>query len=310
MLSAAYLFKHAHATAPLLLLALCAGILGCKPVRDDGDFQETIPLPPAATVASTSAMVTMPPPVQPPEGEPFKAADPAHVDAQEIAPQARALAVRVEPHAVLMRFAIYPAVNGATMDLRPRSTNPSGEPAPSLLFTFEYLYFDKTRPPGQDKVQGEILIRAQGMVFKIQRSDRALSLSRPKPPPPGPDPRCSARDAWRAAVKSGMPADAVASVSYEQEWPPGLDLPYVWSFRVDGHPELRREIDGMTCAGPAPPSASTRAVVPPVGDGDRGAAPPPCGCAAGDLLCVMRCQNKAKANRSGARAPGSLTDVQ
>ncbi len=63
-----------------------------------------------------------------------------------------------------------------------------------------------------------------------------------------PDPKCASRDAWQGAVKSGVPADAVAMLTLSEHASFTPKSPLVWRFSVDGHPEFDRDIDADTCA--------------------------------------------------------------
>src|SRR5262249_19052810 len=111
-----------------------------------------------------------------------------------------------------------------------------------VLFDYEYLYVDKSHPPAEDKKEGRLWIKASNKRFTVIQLDHAVHLGSPEPwrPDPGPDPKCSARDAWKAAVKSGMAEDAKVLLAYHAERPEGPGKPYLWTFRVEGHPELER----------------------------------------------------------------------
>lgn len=236
----------------------------------------------------------------------FDAPDRAHVDPGVLVAQARSLALRSNPRAVLTQINITPAVAGGVVDTVHSSSSWG-------YYTFEYSYFDKSRPVGQDKIEGTITVSGFGSHFRVSTLSIATYSHFPGfNPAGGPDPRCTMRQAWQAAVQSGVPGDAVASASYTRGSPMSMDRPFVWSFRIDGHPELRRSVDGSTCgvvdAGRA---AGTMAAVP--GSPAKSAASPasrakvgPCGCAAGDLLCAMRCQDAAR--RSEPVKPGVLVE--
>jgi hypothetical protein len=58
-------------------------------------------------------------------------------------------------------------------------------------------------------------------------------------------PTCKLKDAWKAAVESGMAADAVAHVDYADDVTPPIGG--VWSFYVAHHTEMHRYGDGLTC---------------------------------------------------------------
>jgi hypothetical protein len=180
-------------------------------------------------------------------------------------------------------------------------------------YTFEYSYFDKSRPAGEDKIEGTITVSGYGSHFRVSTRNHATFSHFPGANPAGgADPRCTMRQAWQAAVQSGVPGNAVASVSYTRGSPMSMDRPFVWSFRIDGHSELRRSVDGSTCsvvdagradgAPTAAPGSPAKFAAPPAVRPHAG----PCGCAASDLLCAMRCQEAAR--RSAPVKPGDLVE--
>ena len=236
----------------------------------------------------------------------FDALDRAHVDPGVLVAQARSLALRSNPRAVLTQINITPAVTGGVVDVI-RSSSSWG------YYTFEYSYFDKSRPAGQDKIEGTITVSGFGSHFRLSTSNYAMYSHFPGANPAGgADPRCTMRQAWQAAVQSGVPGNAVASVSYMRGSPMSMDLPFVWSFRIDGHSALRRSVDGSTCgvvdagradgAPAAVPASPAKSAAPPALRAKAG----PCGCAASDLLCAMRCQEAAR--RSAPVKPGILVE--
>jgi len=58
-----------------------------------------------------------------------------------------------------------------------------------------------------------------------------------------PTPKCGTRGAWKAALAAGVPADAQATFEYGRR-----EGAATWVIEVRGHPELRREVDGVRCA--------------------------------------------------------------
>ena len=210
----------------------------------DGELTSAEPAPTPPPAATTIEQRTSPRPPTPKspfhDGEPIQVADPAHVDPVELLDQARRIALRMDEHAVLMRISAIKGVSAGTVDV----TGDGG-----VTYEFEWLYFDKSRPPGNDKVENGLWISARRGRFSVMELGHATSLSRTQGlrPDPAPIPRCSARAAWKAAVKSGMPETAVAWLSYAPAFPPRAGQPYVWDFRVEGHDELRRTVDGATC---------------------------------------------------------------
>jgi hypothetical protein len=62
-------------------------------------------------------------------------------------------------------------------------------------------------------------------------------------------PNCRGAAAWKTAVDSGVPADAIAKLYFDRDHPIRGEATHIeWSFRVEGHDEYRREIDATTCA--------------------------------------------------------------
>jgi len=216
----------------LLVLALHVGALalGCKQSSADVDDPTPKRLRPSASSA---------PSAPPARGEPFEVADLGHVDPQELVAQARMIAVRIEPHAVLEAISVQGGqLTGGTIDLTGKN---------AITYMFEWIYLDKTRPPGQDKVEGALWIEASGGRFVARPHSHAIQLLQAlqRVSTPTPDPRCRVRDAWTAVVKSGVPANAVPSLFYHKR---STEKLFVWLFMVDGHPELSRRVDGATCA--------------------------------------------------------------
>jgi hypothetical protein len=162
--------------------------------------------------------------------------DRTRVDPQTLFEPARRLAQLLEPRAELTNTAPFSAhmpVRGGTVDL----TQPG-----FLLITFSYDYRDATRPPGMDRVAGAILVRVE---YGTLTASRSFSMGPPSAPLA--DPTCPVVRAWQTAVSSGVPDNAVASLLY-YDGAPFFRGGAVWSFRVDGHDELRREIDAQTCS--------------------------------------------------------------
>ncbi len=56
------------------------------------------------------------------------------------------------------------------------------------------------------------------------------------------DPKCKVGEAWKAATRAGVSPESSATFRY------GDGGRGTWLLEVPGRPELRREIDGQTCA--------------------------------------------------------------
>lgn len=156
------------------------------------------------------------------------APDLTKVDGLELLKQARSAAQQMNAHAVLSSMH-FPKVVGGTIDVAGGAL---------AYFTFGYKYRDKTKPPGEDTVKGSISVSLRKGAFTVissHGSERRLD-----------EPACNTKDMWASAIKSGVPANAVATVHYYQRgW---RNKAGIWSVRVDGHSEYRRDIDGKTCA--------------------------------------------------------------
>jgi hypothetical protein len=61
-------------------------------------------------------------------------------------------------------------------------------------------------------------------------------------------PRCTSDRMWKTAVANGVPANSIADIHLYNNGVFTPKSPLVWSVRVDGHDELRREVDAHTCA--------------------------------------------------------------
>jgi DNA-directed RNA polymerase subunit RPC12/RpoP len=164
----------------------------------------------------------------------IKVADARQVDIAEVVRQARTVAIAQEPHVDRLSSVVAFNVTNGVLDTTQQN-------AASIDFSFRYK--DPTKPPGQkDVVEGSVSVHATGgglqpRTMNAFYRDKALN-----------DPKCSSRDAWAAAVKSGVPANAVATFHLYDNAAFSPASPTVWSIRVEGHDEYRREIDAMTCS--------------------------------------------------------------
>ena len=162
--------------------------------------------------------------------------DRTRVDPQVLFAPARRLAQLLEQGAELSNafpFSTHTPVRSGTVDLSKEGY---------LLFKFTFDYVDPTKAPGEDHVAGAITVRGEYGGLRAYRSVQAGPRNAALP-----DPSCPATKAWQTAVDSGVPEGSVASLLYYDAAPFGINAA-VWSFRVEGHPELRREVDAQTCA--------------------------------------------------------------
>ncbi len=167
-------------------------------------------------------------------GQKIDAPDLHKVDIADLVRQAHAIALVQEPHADKLSSVVAFQVVGGTLDTTQQN-------AASIDFSFHYN--DPTKAPGQkDVVEGSVSVhvRAGAMEPRTMNAfyrDKALTA-----------PKCSSKDAWAAAVKSGVPDNAVSTFHLYDNSPFSPKSPTVWSIRVDGHDEYRREIDATNCA--------------------------------------------------------------
>ena len=173
------------------------------------------------------------------DSDAIQAADLEHVDLLDLLPQATTVARRLEPRAVLVHITGLVPFAGGTVDLRGKA---------GAHYDYEYSYLDRTKPPGQDKIEGNIWVMAENGRLRTNQGSVAFILgsSRYASAAPAPEPRCPVQKAWRIVVQSGVPANALANVSLEI-YQFGRSLPHWW-FMVDGHPDYERKVDAVTCS--------------------------------------------------------------
>jgi hypothetical protein len=173
------------------------------------------------------------------DADAIQTSDLEHVDPLELLRQATAIALKLEPKAQFTGITTSGPLLHGTLDLR-------GEAR--VLYRYEYSFFDRSKPPGQDKVEGDVWVHASQGRFSGRRLDGSATTLKHLPVSAGSPsllPRCPVKKAWAAAIQSGMPDDAVAQLLYEVSV--GHGGAPVWRLRVDGHPELDRDVDSMTC---------------------------------------------------------------
>jgi serine/threonine-protein kinase len=152
---------------------------------------------------------------------PLPAGDPSAVDPVAIYPEVEELARGLHPDAALAAIDAEKHVRAGRVDLVAGG---------SIHYTFEF------------GAKGD----ASGGVVQVEVTRHGIAGSRfpflitGKPVPP---PGCTAEAVWKAAVDSGLHADTRPELHYGQE--PGRAT---WVVSVARRPELRREIDGRTCA--------------------------------------------------------------
>ena len=174
---------------------------------------------------------------------PVVAKDLARVDPADVIRQSVAQANKIEPRAKLTG-GHFTELHGGLMNLKRESKG---------FVTFEYRWSDPSKPAGKDIVEGSFYVNSakgafsewahhknRGTASNLRDEDRAKAF-------PLPLPKCTAAQAWAVAVKSGVPADAVATVFWDKVHSFRGDQQTQWSFRVEGHDEYRREIDAQTC---------------------------------------------------------------
>jgi hypothetical protein len=155
------------------------------------------------------------------------------VDIADLVKEARAIAVATEPHATLLGSVVAFQVKGGMLD-----TGQSN--AASIMFSFRFQ--DSTMPPGKDMNEGSVTVHVANGELSSQKLNafyREKALV---------DPKCSSHDAWATAVKTGVPENAIATFHLYDNSAFSPKSPTVWSIRVDGHDEYRREIDATNCA--------------------------------------------------------------
>jgi hypothetical protein len=180
------------------------------------------------------------------EGEEHRWPLPPEIDRTKVEPlslfePARRLARSFDPRAELapgFPFVVYFPVRRGAVDVT------ASDVMHFMHFNYAWSYLDASKPPGEDLVRGAVSVRyVEGALVARKTSSMGDEPSNEVLP----DPTCPAARAWQAAVASGVPETAVAKLLYYDATPFGPGGPYVWSFRVDGHDELRREIDAQTC---------------------------------------------------------------
>ena len=169
---------------------------------------------------------------------PVRATDLTTLDLVTLYGEARAVALRLQPGAKFMSLVAFDLTDGVidlTSEMR-------------AVFTFEFVGTIEGAPPGKDVVQRTIRINAEHGKLVGTRSEHGVTTLKLNGGKFLHDPTCTSKAAWAAAVKSGVPKDAVVTLHFYDNRAFSPASPDVWSFRVNGHDEYRREVDGKTCA--------------------------------------------------------------
>jgi hypothetical protein len=160
-----------------------------------------------------------------------------HVDLAELIDEAYREARTIDEHVALVEIAAHD-VSGGTVDGRRTDRD-------AALYWFEVLLVDKAKPAGSDRVSFTVWVHLRGSRLTALRSGApAGRLAMAARPRALPTPTCTSRQAWAAAVASGVPSDAIARIHYRAEGSRGAPA---WSIDVAGHPELRRLVDSRSC---------------------------------------------------------------
>ena len=147
--------------------------------------------------------------------------DPARVDPEELWDRVVPLAKEVDPTATFARLTMTRTMDGTVSLLPPRKMD---VPA-SLAFSFA--------------------TKSGRSLEVLATPGRLLVIVTPVGARPAPWPACKARDALRAAVGSGAPRGALATLSYSRPlFGPGTEWSYHYS---DGAKNHHRTIDGSSC---------------------------------------------------------------
>jgi hypothetical protein len=232
------------ALVAIALTGTCAlvvmGVRGRTARVEGGTPSAARPEPPAATTPEPASSAK---PAAAVATEAIPVANPTRADLVDIYPHARALALKTNPQSQFVGITAF-ALKGGVVDIPTRALGPQ-----PVLFEFEYLGFDKTKPPGQDKVEGAVTVHVTADGFQVRTSTgRAVHL-RPDGffGRPLDAPTCRSAKMWAQAVKSGVPDNAVARITLQdnRRWTP--EHPLIWRVWIDGHDEYTREIDAKTC---------------------------------------------------------------
>jgi len=162
---------------------------------------------------------------------PIAAQDLEHVDLADIVKQARPIALHLDGRLKLIG-AHAQTFNGGFVDTTAAS---------AAEVSFERDEKDPSLPPGRDKTDVKLVwVTADRGSFLV--SGRHESSWGSWAGPGVDDPRCSSQAAWRVMLRSHVPANTVAELRLDSDGHMAF-----WRLDVEGHSELRREVDAKTC---------------------------------------------------------------
>ncbi len=164
----------------------------------------------------------------------IEAEDLTQVDLVELEPQARSMAQEVLPEAKLVQIRA-DDFTGGVVDVTHDT---------SVVFYFAKRIVDATKPPGKDVHFESVEVTIVGEKLRARKLDgpeeasHAMHLAQSKG---SPAPSCGSKRLWKRVVKSGVPSNAVAILSF------GAIEPMTWTVYIPEHSEWRRQVDGETC---------------------------------------------------------------
>jgi hypothetical protein len=191
------------------------------------------PIPPPTVekpnVAPAPAIVAVPKSPAPAANR-VEAADLHKVELTDLIRQAHAVALAFDPHIEQLS-----RVNAATMKSGLVDTVEG-----STDMAWSYRYKDPTKAPGNgDVVKGSVRVSVAHGEITATKFASAINVKFAIP-------KCTSNGAWAAAVKTGVPDNAIADFHLAEPW--AFYPKQRWVISVQGHPEYDREVDAATCA--------------------------------------------------------------
>jgi hypothetical protein len=196
--------------------------------------------PPAPTLAMSPAATGQTPNsarATDPNRVPLVAPDLEHVDLKEIIRQAQVIALQTDSQLKLVRADSW-AYRDGLVDATQSYLQGRG---PAARVDFQFVETDPSQPPGNDRTGVRVVLDLVEGVFLVSVSSFQSSVD-------GIDtPLCSSASAWGVALKSHMPANAVAKIHLTRYDSSTRSNRSAWIINVDGHNELERIIDAKSC---------------------------------------------------------------